>query len=665
VRALFYISHQIDLIDSQGVNCVYKLYFVDMSGDPKISRNETIQSSAEMSTDHKQDPRADEARVRAALHMRTNVDVGIQYDQMNQKIEDYLQENLPITEQRITELMDPACEVSIVIPAYGERDVIFRPIESLIHQKHVSPQSFEVIFVINNPGGVPQRKQNMSDADYERTVAQYHAALEENQTCLDIIRYINGAEITIDLSDTERKIIKKIQERGIKIFAIDKATPGNELPHGQANVGGARNRGVVEAVARFYEQKHSNGIIGQTDADTKLDEKYVFNLIKVFRDNPEVIGVAGSLEFEETEQSDLFQNISYYSELQYNYGKVLDLYLYDNSEKVETPQSKVVSFSGANMASRAYEAALVGGVPKIGGGEDPEFGKRLAKIGKIADAPEVKVITADRFSARTDVGAGHGQERIRLAGLLADGKGVEGDALECTLFLASLRKGLQEFIVNKIADVDSLKKLFFVNGESLLSDNELDLFAKKLVHIDSLESKAFLNDKDLIGIRVQIIERLKKIFPQESAETAAQKLINKIIEEDGFVAQKYFALRAEMIEKESVQIERNKKIIEKIASVIFEHLQGLLEKNSFVQIVEERGVEIGLTEFEVEKITKNSNVVDKFIIGMRGAATKDEAIAALLLLFKKETRRSSDDPLKLRMLELRAMRQAQKETVMS
>ncbi len=633
-----------------------------MTGDPKIITNEAARVDAELPVLNQSAP-VDSVRVQAALQVDRNVDR--QRDQMNQKIEGYLQENLPASEHRIQTPMDALCEVSIVIPAYGERDAIFRPLESLANQTPVAPQSFEAIFVINNPAGVPQRKQNMSDADYERSLAHYHTALEENQICLRIIEFINGGSDAPDLSDAERKIIDKIKTQGIKIYAIDKATPGNELPPGEANVGGARNRGVAEAAARFYEQKKSNGIIGQTDADTKLDENYVFNVIKVFHDNPAIVGIAGGLDFEQTEQGDLFENISNYSELQYNYRKVLELYLYGVSDKVEKPETKAVSFSGANMASRAFEAALVGGVPKIGGGEDPEFGRRLSQIGKIIDAPDVKVLSADRFSARTDVGAGHGQERIRLAGLLTENKGVVGEDPEYVLYLEGLRKGLQEFVAHQAGSADALKKLFTIKDAALLDDTELQLFAKKMIGVEDLASDIFLKDPELIELRTKIVERLKKIFPEESIELAAQKLIDKIVVDGGPVADKYAAIKAEMLKKEDEQREKNKKLIEKIVAIFFQHPVNTLDEDTFVQLVAERGYGADLSEIEVEKITKNHDVMNKFVDGMRGATTKEEAIAALTTSFKKKLKQSSDDPLKMRMLELNAMRQAQKEAAVA
>lgn len=261
--------------------------------------------------------------------------------QKEKKVISYLNENLSETEDRIKEPMNKECEVSIVIPAYGEREAIFRPIESLTRQKGISRDSFEAIFVINNPGKAPEQEDfKGTDNDYKRKFELYHKSLAENQECLKIIRHINGENIDVALSVEEKEIVEKIKSSGIKIFAIDKATPGKTLPRDEANVGGARNRGVAEAVARFYEQKKSNGIIAQSDADTILDENYLHNLIKVFKKKPELVGIAGELEFEQMEDSELIRRLSWYGEMEHQYNRLLESFV---NEKIK---EKDVSFSG-------------------------------------------------------------------------------------------------------------------------------------------------------------------------------------------------------------------------------------------------------------------------------------------------------------------------------
>ena len=73
------------------------------------------------------------------------------------KVTRYIDKELPDSEERIKVRMNPNCEVSVVIPAYGERDYILEPLASLANQKGVYPHQYEIIVVVNNPGSKPKR----------------------------------------------------------------------------------------------------------------------------------------------------------------------------------------------------------------------------------------------------------------------------------------------------------------------------------------------------------------------------------------------------------------------------------------------------------------------------------------------------------------------------
>ncbi|GAG59283.1 unnamed protein product [marine sediment metagenome] len=101
-------------------------------------------------------------------------------------INKYLIENLPDSEERLVGPMDPNCEVSVVIPVYGERDFFFRPLESLTEQKGMKADQFEAIFVVNNPGTEPVREAEETEDDYQRKVEHFHKAVLENQETINI-----------------------------------------------------------------------------------------------------------------------------------------------------------------------------------------------------------------------------------------------------------------------------------------------------------------------------------------------------------------------------------------------------------------------------------------------------------------------------------------------
>jgi GT2 family glycosyltransferase len=331
------------------------------------------------------------------------------------KTKKYLEESLPETEERIKTQMDPNCEVAVVIPSYGEWDYIFRPLESLAKQEGVTTDQYEVIVVVNNPPDPPSLREGESQTFFEQRLSLYNKAVRENQKTIELIRYINGENIELDLTPTERKKADRIKSSGVKIYCIDKASAGKTLSKDSANVGGARDRGVAEAIERFQIIK-KNGIIAQTDADTSCDPSYIHGLIQVFKESPNIVGLVGGIQLGESDLDDKMLRIgSLYTKLNSRYDFLLNILL---KRKQETPVEKV-ELCGANMASRAFETAIAGGVPKLSSQEDTRFGENLAKIGRIVRDGRVKTMPMNRLSARTSA-HGHGYRKLSVADSVAE-----------------------------------------------------------------------------------------------------------------------------------------------------------------------------------------------------------------------------------------------------
>lgn len=332
------------------------------------------------------------------------------------QITQYLKTDLPETEERIKTPMNPNCEVSVVIPAYGEWDYVLRPLESLAKQKGVTTDQYEVIIVVNNPADPPTQHEDESPSFHAKKLAHYNQAVLENQKTIDLIRYINGENVGENtgenLSPAEREKADNLKRSGLKIHYIDKASIGKNLPKDEANVGGARNRGVAEAIERFYALGR-NGIIAQTDADTSCDSNYIHGLIEVFEENPKLVGLAGSVKLDDSSANDeLLKLSSSYTRLNSRYDYVLKL-LKKEPQTKET-ETQEIGFCGANMASRAFETAMIGGIPKMADREDFEFGRRLSKIGEVTRDSRVKTMPMDRLSARTGI-HGHGYRKLSVA----------------------------------------------------------------------------------------------------------------------------------------------------------------------------------------------------------------------------------------------------------
>jgi len=275
-------------------------------------------------------------------------------------------------EVRIEAPQNPGCEFAIVIPVYNETtERILKQIESLRGQQEIDPSQFEIIYVVNND--LPSENQKSAEV------------IEANQKVIETLRSVSG----------------------LNLFVIDKSSAGNEIE--RCNVGKARNRGVAEASLRFYENGR-NGILIQTDADTYFeDPNYLSKLKNITTKNPDVVGVAGGLIFEFNPDT---KNEKGVAELREKVARFVlerkwDILVQFLRDPEFSNPAGTKNFSGANMISRSYESAVVGGLIDANAGEDPQFGLDLEAYGagrgqKVIGAKnDLLVVTALRESDRT------------------------------------------------------------------------------------------------------------------------------------------------------------------------------------------------------------------------------------------------------------------------
>jgi len=275
-------------------------------------------------------------------------------------------------ETRIKKPMDPHCKFTVVVPVCRERpDRLLKQIDSFKSQEDIDPTQFEIIYIVNN--------------DIDDGGDRFKETLASNQEIIELLR----------------------RDHGLNIHVIDKSSTGKEI-HG-CNVGRARNRGVAEASLRFHENDR-NGILIQTDADTYFEDRYYFSrLMKMTDDDPDIIGIAGGLIFEWDPDT---QNPEEQEMLQ----KKLEFMLLERlwsfmARFIRDPEDRLMytedSFSGANMISRSFETAVIGGLIDTNEGEDPQFGLDLKNyaVGRgqkvIGKKKELVVVTALRESDRT------------------------------------------------------------------------------------------------------------------------------------------------------------------------------------------------------------------------------------------------------------------------
>lgn len=456
------------------------------------------------------------------------------------KIKDYLSANLPDSETRIAAPMDANCKVAVVVPAYGERGYILRGIYSLAQQKGVDINEYELIIVVNNPPSMPNQEFHETDEDYLRKTELYQKALGDNDATIQLIQKIQGADVDVETAPEEDEMIKKIRDSGLKVHFIDKASPNKTLPLGEANVGGARNRGVAEAVERFYLQSR-DGIIAQSDADVRFDEGYIRALIDAFQD-PELVGLAGQVEFDQdtNDDSSLAKMLSSHQNLKNMYADLMNIMLKKEfGEEVVEQDKKLtdfyVHFAGSNMASRAFTAALAGGVPKLAGGEDPAFGQRISKLGKVAKVKTVITHPADRFSARTDVNCGHGQQRIKDAVALSTGEMRLFKPIERVRAEKNILKSFGAAFMSGNISMESLRSILTVNNRIILTEEELHELGESLANIAALSQAESSPNLVLLRLKNRVMEELIKEFPDVTIQEACKEF-EKILSSKGDIS---------------------------------------------------------------------------------------------------------------------------------
>lgn len=566
------------------------------------------------------------------------------------KISEYLEETLR-GEQRIETRMDPQCEVSVVIPAYAERKGIFRPLLSLAKQEGVKPEQFEVIIVVNNAPNEPIRDVEETDLEWSRKLEMYQYALIENQETLHILNAFQTGDTPAGLSEEETQLFDQIRTSGIKIFAIDKASDGRTLPQTDANVGGARNRGVAEAVERFFEQKGENGIIAQSDADVRFSSNYIASLIGVFKKDPELVGIAGKMEFDMSdEMRELLSKSTAVAELMTRYRWVTER-LKSGKHGRDTNR---VAFSGGNMASRAYEAGLVRGVPKLPGGEDPAFGFRLADIGKTVMSDEVLTHPLDRFSARTHVTAGHGQKRLQLRDMLESGS-VLVESPQAVLVMRDMTRQLYHHLRERTDSLETIRAVLVRDGKQLVNENDLQV----LVSAIRSGEDASRNDPKMRDIRMRIDRVLSELYPPVPIDEAVERILVEATLDDS-VREKYEEKLREMREIEVRAIEGRAHFVLILSELLRKEADTqdvVAEKESFIEFLKAHQEQLGpmtlplLEKSETEAFNQFQSVFMMY-------PKPHEAIQLLIERFPQSLTFPEDDPVRWTSLKLSALSRA-------
>jgi hypothetical protein len=553
-----------------------------------------------------------------------------------EQVKSFLKVELPETEERIEEKMDPECQVCVVIPCCGERDYILRSLKTLADQEDVKSNQFEVVYIINNPSEHFTKGPHETEEDYQKRNEKASIWRKDNQETIKFLKSIkNGSnkEIGVD----EKETVDRIRESGIKFYFIDKASPGKELPDNHANVGGARNRGVAEAIERFLELDR-NGIISQTDGDARVAYDYIRSLIDVYNNNPDVVGVSGIMHFDVLEGKEaLPKEFGMQEEMRWIYKKVVKILAHREEMKRDGEWSNEpnIDFGGANMSSRAYEAALAGGIQKEGGGEDTYFGQDLAKIGKTMWSPEIVTYPADRISDRTTTG--HGKGRRKQREMIEKNGAIQVYEAERIIFESDTRPRLEKLIASRGVSLASLKDIFTFKEEQLLSDESLQEMADELKMLDQLPGKKeVFNVKSLKDAYKPLMKNLDKLSPQLSIIQAVEQLRQRFLNDPELSAKFIDALEKKEAEFENTN--KNMEVVKKITDLIFkrklkkiniENVRKILDESSedFIE-VKDQDLDILCKAIKGSKNAKDALDDYKWITGMSVMPEKTDPLCS-------------------------------------
>lgn len=298
-----------------------------------------------------------------------------------------------LNETLIQQSQHEDCEVVIIVPVFNEsQDRILQQVFSIIDQKDISKNSFELIYILNS--GQISRQDSFNEV------------IKNNQKILDLPIWKNRMQKDI-LKNFSIKHTKKLMQirDDYNLYIIDKS--GRNIDY---NVGKARNRGIAEASYRFY-QNEKNGILLQTDADAVLEDRLFLNkVISSFNCDHDIIGISGGISYRIDPDIKKRRERKFIKKILKK--TLFNLKITSFAQILSEPPDKPLIlgrryFNGANMLSRSYESAIVGGVTDASFFEEAEFSKNLIKYSetnkkKIIIDYSLCTLVSLRESLRTD-----------------------------------------------------------------------------------------------------------------------------------------------------------------------------------------------------------------------------------------------------------------------
>ena len=242
---------------------------------------------------------------------------------------------------------------SVVIPAFGELELLPHTLNSLDKNDASIQKNTLVVVVVNNAENSPK------------------SILKNNQTTLKIL---------------------SSKQYNFTLGVVDAASPKLELPTKQAGVGQARKIGMDLALPHLSS---TESLIFCTDADTIVSKNYIEKVVMYFDKTKTQAAVVG------------FRHLESNNKKQEETIRQYEKYLLTTSEKMRDASSPYGYVAmGSTMVCSVEAYCSVGGMPRKKATEDFYFLQELTKYCGVHTIPNILVHPSPRQTSRVYLGTG-------------------------------------------------------------------------------------------------------------------------------------------------------------------------------------------------------------------------------------------------------------------
>ncbi len=269
----------------------------------------------------------------------------------------------------------------VVIPALAESEHLFEALAALSRNPEEELKRTMVICVVNNRDAGHASPEDIAD----------------NQKTLKILRsLIHKKNIKDGISDSAgHRFPEEIGKSPLRLACVDASSPGRELPERFGGVGLARKIGCDLALTLFDYDCDRTKLIFSLDADTLVEENYLYAVRDCFEGETCVASVI-SFAHRYTEGSKERAAIICY-----------EIFLRYYVMCLEYAGSGYAFHSiGSTMVFTAGGYVSVRGMNRRKAGEDFYFLNKMAKVGTIGKIDTTVVYPSARASERVPFGTG-------------------------------------------------------------------------------------------------------------------------------------------------------------------------------------------------------------------------------------------------------------------